>query len=418
MVLKRAGGYGGMQQQAGRVCVQLRKRGLAVGLLTARQADGVAPVWWTGRLNTHFLAASSQWGFAREVYRHLCLRRDEYDVVHVHGFGPETFAAIAAKRVTGKALVVKPSTAGKGTKLHAYARWSAVAPPLRTAWRGVDAWASISSETGADLLRMGVPPGRILRIPNGVDRSVFHPLPPAERQALRAELGLAEGELLVCTAARLAPHKRVDLLIRAFLSLAERFPQARLWVAGYGEQERELQELVSAAGAAERVRLLGRTQGDALCRIMQAADVFALLSLWEGLSNALLEAMSCALPPVVSNVSGMADVVRDGVSGLVVPPDNEAASRDALAELLGNAIWRRELGLAAERTVVEHYGLEQTVERLIQLYQALLGRGEIEAARSGVAPQSAGGKAQRAGSEARTKPGTEVKNRPRLNPEP
>jgi glycosyltransferase involved in cell wall biosynthesis len=70
-------------------------------------------------------------------------------------------------------------------------------------------------------------------------------------------------------------------------------------------------------------------KSDHVARVLQAADLFALVSLWEGLSNALLEAMACGLPVLVSDVSGMADVVRDGVSGRIVPADDERAAREA-----------------------------------------------------------------------------------------
>lgn len=369
MVVKRSGGLGGMQVQAGRVSVRLLEMGVPVSLLTRAQDPGDPPAYWTERVERHNLPDRGQWSFAVGVYRFLTQRAAEYDVVHVHGFGPETFAAMAARGRTGRPLIVKPSTAGPGTKLNTYARWFSTLPaPVRKVWRRVDAWASISGETRADLERLGVPPERIADIPNGVDTRRHHPLSETERAALRAELGIELGEVLICCAARLAAHKRVDLLMRAFTGILNTAPTARLWIAGYGEEQERLEALRSSLPGGDRVRLVGKVRFDEMCRIMQAADIFALLSRWEGLSNALLEAMACGLPCVVSDVSGMSDVVQHNSSGLLVPPDDERAARDALAALATNPALRARLRAEAARTIAERYSLDQTCERLILLY--------------------------------------------------
>lgn len=370
MVLKRASGRGGMQQQARRVATRLRLRGVPVSLVS--HSTSPVRIWpgWTRELPTRYLVAPDQWRFAAALFRHLLRYRAAYDVVHVHGFGLETFAAMLARKATGKPLVVKPSTAGAGTKLDRYARLCRAVPGSGSVWSGVDAWISISEQTTADLLRMRVPRARIAFVPNGVDTERFRPLSPDARQKLRNELGLEPDDLLVVTACRLAPHKRADLLIRAFVGLVPEFPHARLWVMGDGEQRGELGRLLEGSPGGERVKLWGHVKSGALRRHLQAADLFALLSLWEGLSNALLEAMACGAPPVVSAVSGMVDVIRPGVTGLAVPPDDEAAARLALRELLADAERRRAMGEAAARAARGEHGLDQTASRLCAVYGA------------------------------------------------
>jgi glycosyltransferase involved in cell wall biosynthesis len=375
MVLKRAAGFRGMQQQARRVALRLQTAGVPVSLVTqkSRQSERVPP--WTGRLPAGYLASSNQWGFSGRLFHYLCRHRNEYDVVHVHGLSLETFAAMAARRVTGKPLLVKPGAAGAGTKLHLYGRLSARTSRLAASvWRPVDAWISISEQTRCDLLKMGVAPSRIASVSNGVDTGEFRPLDPASRCSLRHELGIQPDDLVVCTSTYLAPHKRVDLLIRAFLMLAPEFPRACLWVMGTGEQFEELQALCAREPLGERVRLWGHLRTSDLVRKLQAADIFALLSRWEGLSNALLEAMACGLPPVVGTASGMVDVVQDGVNGLLLQEDGEVAVADKLRVLLTNGDDRRRLGEAAARTVAERFSLELTVTRLMALYQSCAAR--------------------------------------------
>jgi len=370
MVLKRSGGGGGLQRQGRRVALAMRERGVPVTLLSHARTDEPRDRTWARRLPTRYLSAADQWGFARRLHQYLCRFRHAYDVVHVHGFGLETFAAVAARRVTGKPVVVKPSTAGEGTKLDVYARWTEALPPTRRAWLGVDAWICISEQTRQDVLRLGAPDNRVFLIPNGVDTTLFRPIPPAEKAALRSELGVAPDEPVICTAARLTPHKRVGALVEAFVQVAGEFPQARLWIMGAGEERAALERQIAAAPAGERILLCGLERPGRVVQRFQAADIFALLSRWEGLSNALLEAMACGLAPVVTDVSGMQDVVSDHDTGRTAPVDDEAATAAVLRDLLRDPAGRDEMARRAARRVQEEYSLRRTVSRLLEVYAA------------------------------------------------
>ncbi|HEU4753287.1 MAG TPA: glycosyltransferase family 4 protein, partial [Armatimonadota bacterium] len=318
------------------------------------------------------LRTEGQQQFARALFGYLCRFRAAYDVVHVHGLGSEVFAAIAAKWVTGRPVVVKPSSAGPGSKLALYARITRACPLLLPLlWRRVDMWVSISEQTRADLLRLGARPERIADIPNGVDTGHFRPLPATERSELRASLGLGPEEVILCIAARLLPVKRVELLIRAFQDLAADLPQARLWIIGGGQQRRALESLAREAFD-DRIRFWGNQPAGRVRRLFQAADVFAMFSRWEGLSNALLEAMACGLPAVVGNVSGMADVVQHGRSGLLVDAETPGAIREALSALVRDAAARQAMGQAARERVQRDFSLERTVQKLRCVYRHCL----------------------------------------------
>lgn len=370
MVLKRPSGNGGMQQQARRVALHMRRLGVAVSLVSQADSRPLPRFGWARRLPVRFLLARGQYHFAMELYRHLLRNAAAYDVVHVHGLALETFAALAAAVRTGKPLVVKPSSAGKGTKLDRFGRITRALPFLKSlVWRRIGAWISISEQATTDLRRLGVPDHRILRIPNGVDTEQFRPLTGSERSAARAELGLVSESVVLCTAARLYPNKRVDLLIRQFAALAGDYPEARLWVMGTGEMLAELQALAGELGVAERVRFWGHLSPAQVVRKLQCADLFALLSRWEGLSNALLEAMACGLTPIVTDVGGMGDAVRHEVSGFLVGVDDEAALADGLRALFADPELRRRMADAAVRTVRERYSLDRTVRSLLAAYQ-------------------------------------------------
>jgi len=375
MILKRPHGLRGMQQQALRVTQALRARGAEVSILGHSRRFSRPPGHWDPSIPVEYVVTPGQLRFVVELSRRLIRQADEYDVVHVHGFGAEALAALLARRRTGRPVVVKPSTAGPGTKLHRHATLARVLPlGPRWLWRQVDAWVCISEQTRADVLRLGVREARVHRIPNGADTAIWRPLPPAERQALRTRLGLQPTDRVVVTAAQLLPRKRVDLMVRAWLALAPTHPQLHLWVLGKGEQLEELRALCAAAPGGERVWLPGRIKPPQVLERFQAADLFGLLSLWEGLPNALLEAMACGLPALATGVSGMEDVVRHEQTGLLAPVDDQPAVEAALRRLVSDDAFRQQLGDQAAQFIVEQYSMESTAAQLLTLYQQLRGQ--------------------------------------------
>jgi len=272
-----------------------------------------------------------------------------------------------------KPVVVKPSTAGPGTKLALWGRVGRAVPDLgRAMRRGVTRWVAISRQTQEDLLRMDVAPERIALIPNGVDTDFFRPASPPERRELRDRFAMpAEAPLAVCVS-RLAVHKRVDVLLRAWGLVRRERPEARLWIIGQGAERERLEELARETGLAENVTFLGAIGREEVAERLRAADAWVLCSLWEGLSNALLEAMATALPVLATAVSGTEDVVASGENGLLVAPDSEAAIADGLLRLTRDHAYALALGRQARQTVMERYSLEATAVSLTQLYQECL----------------------------------------------
>jgi glycosyltransferase involved in cell wall biosynthesis/O-antigen/teichoic acid export membrane protein len=175
--------------------------------------------------------------------------------------------------------------------------------------------------------RLGVTPGRLRVVENGVDLSRY--AAGGDRASARAALGLPEGGLVVGAVGRLDPQKGLDLLVRAFARL--RGP-ATLALAGAGPEEARLRALVASLGLDERVVLLGRRQD--VPRVLAALDVFCMPSRWEGFGLALVEAMAAGLPVVASAVDSLPEVLADG--GLLVAPDDVDALARALDDLLAS----------------------------------------------------------------------------------
>jgi glycosyltransferase involved in cell wall biosynthesis len=217
--------------------------------------------------------------------------------------------------------------------------------------------------------QVGIPRHKVVVIPNGVDLADFAYLP--DKLAARAALGLSAcrsaDRLVLGTVARLQPVKRLDVLLRALVWLGS----AHTVIVGYGPEERRLKALAEELGLQERVHFVG-PQRDVV-PWLAAMDVFVLSSDWEGMPNAVLEAMACGLPVVATSVGGTPDVVVDGGTGLLVPPRDSLALADALRALAADADRRRGMGIAGRQRVVLCFSAERMVARTEALYEELLG---------------------------------------------
>jgi glycosyltransferase involved in cell wall biosynthesis len=215
--------------------------------------------------------------------------------------------------------------------------------------------------------------GRLQVVPNGVEL----PVDPPPSDVTRRELGLADSTCAVLFLGQLEERKDPLTAARATIEARERGADVVLLVAGDGPLEKELRELEGPA-----VRLLGH-RSDAP-RLLAAADVFVLPSSREGLSFALLEAMSYGLPPVVADGAGNAEVV--GKDGIVVPFGQARPLADVLERLAADEPERARRGAAALERVRSTYSLEplrETVERVYREALTAPGRGAAAGPASG-----------------------------------
>jgi len=218
--------------------------------------------------------------------------------------------------------------------------------------------------------RIGVPRDKIVVIPNGVELTDFDHLP--DRRATRASLGLPVDGLVLGTVSRLQPVKRLDVLLRALVWLGS----AQTVIVGYGPEERRLKALAEQLGLEKRVHFVGHQ--DDVRPWLATMDVFVLSSDWEGMPNAVLEAMACGLPVVATSVGGTPDVVVDGGTGLLVPPRDPLSLAEALRALAADPDRRRGMGMAGRQRVVLCFSAERMVERTRALYEELLDAKGIE----------------------------------------
>jgi glycosyltransferase involved in cell wall biosynthesis len=187
-----------------------------------------------------------------------------------------------------------------------------------------------------------------------------------------AALGVSPGDQVIGTISRLVWKRGHEELLEAAAIVTREEPSVKLAVVGDGPLRPALEARAAALGLNGGVRFLGAVPHAA--GLLPHFDVFVLSSVWEGMSNSLLEAMAAGRPVVATRVGGNPEVVVDGETGLLVPPRDAPALAEAMLRLLRDRELARRFGDAAKRRVESHFTLEQMVGRMQELYDQLLAR--------------------------------------------
>ena len=201
-------------------------------------------------------------------------------------------------------------------------------------------------------------------VPNGVDMSRFHPAPdhPSEERA----------KTVVCVS-KLRYEKGIDVLLQAWRLVHEQVPDARLVIIGDGPIQRQLQQMADALDITSSVEFAG-LQRDVPAQLHRGA-IGVLPSRWEGMPNALLEAMASGLACVATRVSGSEDIIQSGVNGQLVEPEDYEEMASALLQLLRDPALTEKYGKAARATIEQHYTLEQVMGMYTTIYHRLTTSG-------------------------------------------
>lgn len=210
---------------------------------------------------------------------------------------------------------------------------------------------------------------------HGIDTETFRPAP--DRKALRARLGLpVEGALIGCYG-RIRAQKGADLFVGAMIAALPDLPGARAIVMGRatGPHERFLRGLrdrVAAAGLADRILFRPEVPVSEMPAWYQALDLFIAPQRWEGFGLTPLEAMACGVPVIATDVGAFAELVAQGVTGKIIPPEDSAAMARAARDILNDPP-RRDLWAAAARAhVVDNFRIEDEAAAINRIYRGLL----------------------------------------------
>jgi glycosyltransferase involved in cell wall biosynthesis len=289
------------------------------------------------------------------------------DVVHAHDPHGVAMAALALSMSTQ--LDKPPLVAARRVDFHikgnALSRWK---------YRQVDCFICASEAIRKMLVADGVPAVRAVTIHEGIDLGHVKAAPAAD---LHAELWLPHQAPIVGNVAALVPHKGQRHLIEAAAIVVTRVPDARFVIAGEGELRPALERQIKDHHLEKHVFLTG-FRPDVLS-VHKAFDIFVMSSVTEGLGTSLLDAMACGKPIVATTAGGMPEVVKNGTTGILVPPRDHEAMANAIVDLLSNHQKRSEMGAAGQARARVYFSAERMVQDTYDVYRRVALHPHVEA---------------------------------------
>ena len=332
------------------------------------------------------------------LWRH----RQRYDILHVYQLSLLALPAALVCHLVGKPMLVAVRSADSGKATSSHNKTSLLVGPLdaTTPWLQVDERLQangrrvkarsdlevlagmgkpvirslssllhsnhavviiLSSRMKSSLTEHGFNLPAVQLIPNGVDITRFSPA--------HVDNSIDGREQIVVCVSKLRYEKGIDVLLQAWHLVHQQAPQARLIIVGNGGLQFQLECMAKALGIANSVEFAG-LQTDVPTQFHRGG-LAVLPSRFEGMPNALLEAMACGLPCVATRVSGSEEIIQHGVNGLLVEPEDYRGMAQALLTLLHDPLLAQKYGQAARETVERHYSFEQVMDRYVELYQRI-----------------------------------------------
>ena len=373
---------GGAEKQAQLLGQALMKKGIDVDIVTGWWDRGTPRNETVGGLKV--FRNFSCWGmfgikgirtfgglsYMVSLGAYLLLHGWKYDIIHVHQMLYPAFVSVLMGRsILRKPVLVKYACSGITSDMNQLKRFPLGSLQLAYLLKAMDCVVTVSQEGVDEFKAVGYPESRIVHIPNGV-------LAPSEGKSSYDRVHR------VITTARLDKQKGIDVLLRAWAQVVQKQNDVMLFVMGQGPAEKELKRLTEQLGLGGSVKFPGVTHD--IDSYLKDADLFVLSSRAEGLSNALLEAMSYGIPCIATNISGNAELLGIGAdeipaggymtakNGLAFTTDDVEGLSEAILYFMRHSKEREEMGRRGRAFVQDHYSIDYVADTYIALYRRLL----------------------------------------------
>jgi glycosyltransferase involved in cell wall biosynthesis len=305
------------------------------------------------------------------------LRRRSVEVAHVHNWSTSVYG-IAAAQLAGVKHVIY-GVGGREQPEGATARQRAV---MRVLAPYVDGFSTVCDFLAREMaVEWGVPPSRVSTIRTGLDVDRYRRT--ASRAEARRRLDVPADAIVFGALTVLRPVKRIEDLVAAAGRVAETDPRIHVALVGniFADSADTIRGWANEAGLGDRIRIPGRIEDPE--NVLAGFDVYVNCSVFEGASNAIMEAMAAGLPIVATRVGGTPELVEERENAILVGPRDVAALADAFATLARDADLRARMGEHARRWVGERHNLDRMVRAYADLYERIAREPPTSLARRG-----------------------------------
>jgi glycosyltransferase involved in cell wall biosynthesis len=294
------------------------------------------------------------------------VREREIDIVHAHDYKTDVLAWLLANTEG-----VTPMSTAHG--------WTGHSRRERALYYPLDKWVlarfprvvAVSSEVRSELIQHGAHGDAVTTVLNGIDHTAFRRDRFRER-TVRRQMGFVENDFVIGAVGRVEPQKRFDLLLEAFASLRLMHPRIKLMVVGDGSRLGALRDQAHRLGLGATCQLLGNRTD--VVDLHHAFNLFVQSSDYEGTPNAVLEAMALESPVVATSAGGTAEIVRNGVDGVIVPTGKAQPIAEAIESVLRDPDAARARAASARRRVETDLSFEARMAAVEAIYVELFQR--------------------------------------------
>ncbi len=234
--------------------------------------------------------------------------------------------------------------------------------------RLTDRIVAVSETVKKDILKYdGLHENKVIVIHNGIDTARFSDI---DGKAIRSEFNIPCDVPVIGTIGRLTLQKGIKYLIKATSVIKKRFPRITLFIVGDGPIREELQHYAKTFGLNRHAIFTGFRRD--VSSLLAAMDIFVLPSLWEGLPNALLEAMASGKPIITTDIPPIREVINSENVGILIPPKDSTALALSIESLLVNKTFAVSLGNNAKNRAYSNFNIETTVKKYTELFKEIL----------------------------------------------
>jgi glycosyltransferase involved in cell wall biosynthesis len=291
------------------------------------------------------------------------IREEGFTVIHSHEYKSNLYGCIAARLAGVRRVASVRGYTDRTWALRLYKQFDLIT------LHAFDTVLAVSEHLRQWLIRHGLPAARIVTAHDALDLALFT-MNAASRAEVRLRFGIRDNHFVVTTVGRLSPEKGHCCLLEATRSILNEYPDARFMIVGDGPLRDQLEQQAKSLGINTAVILAGY-QPD-VAGFLSASDLFVLPSLREGTPNALLEAMALAKPVVVSRVGGVPEIVQDGETGLLVPPQDSSSVAQAVLTLMHDPNRAAAMGQRARRVIEQNFNAQRLAQEIAAVYHKAL----------------------------------------------
>ncbi len=293
------------------------------------------------------------------------MRRERYDIVHAHSSKAGFLGRLAARLAHIPVIIYSP---------HAYAFQSYRFGMLKFFYKILERFVGLftdlivaisESEKGITIDNRIIDPGKIVVVENALNLDDFEF--DVDIDIEREKLGIQPREKVVITVGDFRPQKGYPYFIKSCAEVVKTVPNSKFLLVGKGRMRDRLETLVQYLGLNKRFLFVENCQDVRV--LYMISDLFVLSSLWEGLPYAVLEAMATGKPVVATDIGGVRDVVKDGITGYLVPPKDTARMAKTIVELLNNPDKAEGMGEKGRLEIEKRYQLRQRMRKIEALYE-------------------------------------------------